>query len=163
MAPVPKENEDKPSNGRDISEISDFSNPNHLQPIDIMDSSDESDSESESAPGGYSLLPQGPVDSGDEFNSDSEEEIQMGRMDFNPEPSTDSAGALAGDDTETVPDEVLSSEAGAAAPTVSASHSSLHPEFLAKFPTGFIPSYMQVNNVYMCDCQSFYLFFERQN
>ena len=137
MAPVPEDNQDKAPNRKD-DDFSNISNPNQPTAIDIADSSDDSEDEG-SFPSGYTLLPQDPGDC-----NDSESDLEENDTNSN---QVNAGVAAAQNSNEELPEMVHVSEAGAVAPTVSASQESYHPEFLAKFPDGKIPSYMQVSAI----------------
>ncbi|XP_059168604.1 uncharacterized protein LOC131950454 isoform X2 [Physella acuta] len=136
MAPIPEENQDKPPNKED-SEINNFSNPN-LPVYGGSDSSDEdndNDSAVNNAFGGYSLLPQEADDDDENSDDDSYQSTLEHNTALTPGENLPS---------ESLPEAVLSSEAGAAAPTVKVVGNTYPAGFLAKFPDGKIPSYMQL-------------------
>ncbi|CAG5121159.1 unnamed protein product [Candidula unifasciata] len=147
MAPVP-ENNNKDAPSRDDSE--NFFNPDLTIPVGSSDS-DDSDLDGEEnigAPGGYSLLPQEPDENG--FESDDSFVYSTENID---DPShaasfrAETSAGLADSTVNTLTESVLLTEEGAVAPTVPASTSTSHPAFIAKFPYGKIPSYMQVSFV----------------
>uniref|UniRef100_A0A0B7B4T2 Male-enhanced antigen 1 n=1 Tax=Arion vulgaris TaxID=1028688 RepID=A0A0B7B4T2_9EUPU len=143
MAPIPEDNQDTSpnANGDDFEHLS---NPNLTIPVG-SDLSDSDDSEGTIGTlNGYSLLPQEPEDDS-AFNSDDENIVENIGDSTYQIPSTEvlvndadnaSSDVLAGS--------LLSSEE-AVAPTVSTSNESHHPAFLARFPDGKLPSYMQVS------------------
>ncbi|XP_005094828.1 uncharacterized protein LOC101860397 isoform X2 [Aplysia californica] len=149
MAPIPEDHQDKPPNDKDDGDLNDFSNPNLMMPIDVAESSEDSEIESDTGHNGYALLPQEPGECEDDSDSDTYEEemVNHSETQVNGDTITASGQSVNNSRHHSVPEAVLSSEAGAAGPTVAASETAYHPDFLAKFPDGKIPSYMQVPNV----------------
>ena len=140
MAPVPKDNQNnKPPNSGDDDGLT---NP-QLTAIDVMDSSDDSDDDAPVS--GYTLLPQDPAENGQTDSEDEPDEDDQEYIDTSLQtiPSGNCVAAASCDQAG-LPDVVLQTECEAAAPTVDASLSSLHPDFLAKYPDGKIPAYNQV-------------------
>uniref|UniRef100_A0A2C9KG28 Male-enhanced antigen 1 n=1 Tax=Biomphalaria glabrata TaxID=6526 RepID=A0A2C9KG28_BIOGL len=140
MAPIPEKNQDKPSDtDNDESEINSFSNANQIF-SGVSGSSDDEDNYDESALGGYTLLPQDPEDDEDEaddhlMNADNDSEKNKELL------------TLDNLDCSSQPEASLDLERGASASRVIETNESYHPAFLAKFPDGKVPSYLQVLSV----------------
>lgn len=97
-----------------------------------------------------------PHEPGDDYgvNSDDEDIYSSENAGDSNHYTSSASGETFLDSEERVPSDVLVDsfllpEAGAAAPTASVSDDSCHSAFLARFPNGKIPSYLQVNILFL--------------
>ncbi|KAH9519031.1 hypothetical protein Btru_008945 [Bulinus truncatus] len=144
MAPVPEENQDKPSNANnEDSEINNFSNPNVMY-AGTAGSSDDEDNFESNAFGGYTLLPQEPEDDDeDEEGSDLCHSASTRNDTLHSEKEAETltcTNLVCGSQ----PEALIESEMTASAPSVTLTNDSCHQAFLAKFPDRKVPSYLQV-------------------
>lgn len=147
MAPIPKDtNKEKPPN-EESSEIDMFSNPNLVVTTGISDSSDDDGDDYSNIPehSAYTLLSQEPGDDTDHDDDDNDGDNEwIGGRGERTVADTNSS-CIDSQLSDCLPDEVIQSEMGTGASTVPTAGSSSHPSFLAKFPDGQMPSYMQVS------------------